>query len=68
MSVVKKSITLPKALDSYVLKRAKSVAKARGSSSPNFSAALADLIISARQQELSRAANADQQPEVKEAA
>lgn len=48
MSAIKKSITLPKSLDSFVVKRAKAKAKARGETSINYSAALADLIIDAR--------------------
>lgn len=51
MSAIKKSITLPKSLDTYVLKRAKRTAKARGEAIPNYSAALADLIIEARRRQ-----------------
>lgn len=51
MSAVKKSITLPKALDSFVEKRAKRTAKTRGKSTANFSEALAELIIQAKRAE-----------------
>lgn len=48
MSAIKKSITLPKSLDSFVVKRAKAKAKARGETSINYSAVIADLIIDAK--------------------
>lgn len=51
MNVVKKSITLPKALDAYVARRARRAARARGRTTLNFSEALAELIIQAKQQE-----------------
>lgn len=56
MSAIKKSITLPKALDSYVVKRARRSAKRRGKSEINYSEALAELIIEARNQVLRKAA------------
>ena len=58
MSAIKKSITLPKTLDSFVLRKARAKARARGATDINYSEALADLIIEARQkeQELKKAA------------
>ena len=50
MNSVKKSITLAKTLDAFVVRRARKTAKARGEAKINYSAALADLIIEARQQ------------------
>ena len=47
MNCVKRSVTLPKGLNSFVEKRARKAGKARGQQ-PNFSAALADIIIEAR--------------------
>ena len=54
-SVIKRSICLPKALDSYVVKLSKDKAKPMGKK-PNYSDALASLIVSQRAEELKQAA------------
>lgn len=51
MNSVKKSITLAKPLDRWVVAKAKSKAKARGEATINYSAAIADLVIEAHQRE-----------------
>ncbi len=49
MRSVKRSITLPKVLDEFVIKKAKHAAEPLGQF-PNYSAALAEIIVHARQQ------------------
>ena len=51
---IKRSITLPKELDQFIQQKAKKVAAERGGSAPNFSAALADIVIDARKLAISK--------------
>lgn len=54
-SVIKRSICLPKTLDAFVVKRAKDSAKPMGKE-PNYSGALAELIVQQHAAELKKAA------------
>jgi hypothetical protein len=44
-TVIRRSITLPKELDKFVVTKSKAIAKERGNQKPNYSAVLADFII-----------------------
>lgn len=52
MKAIRKTITLSPAVDLFVMNHARRVARSRGSHALNFSAAVADLIIAARNHSL----------------
>ena len=54
-SVIKRSICLPKSLDAFVVRRARDKAKPMGKQ-PNYSEALAEMIVSQRSEAMKEAA------------
>lgn len=54
MSFVKRSITLPVALDEFIVKIAKKDARRRGKTKENFSEAIANLVVEAKEKQLKK--------------